>query len=434
MKILVINIHSTANAGDAVLLDVTLQKLREFFPGCELILSMNDADGYAGSEPVVSSFTAWFKNSSRHGAQWRCWPLLLAPWLLLQSVLAAAVYRCWQRSFWLAMSLRQRTLVQAYLEADLVVSCPGNFLYSSGLIGIPFLLAIWTITYAWLAGKPVYMMPQTIGPLRRRWEYAVLRWLLPKLRVVLLRDQNSLALCTAAGIHHPRCYLTPDIAFLFAGAAPAAGQMLIAEQGMDPHTQRPLLGVTVINWGAQNRRFTQQMAYEQAVARVIQFFITEYNGACLLFPQVHGPTPAEDDRIPARRVCAQLAQLGARVQVVEREVTPAQLKAAYGQMDLFIGTRLHSNIFALTEIVPVLAIAYQYKTQGIMQMLGLQAWVIDIEKVSEDALIALLQQLWVQRTAVQAELRARIPALQHQAHTILAYVRDDYLALETTGL
>ncbi len=41
-------------------------------------------------------------------------------------------------------------------------------------------------------------------------------------------------------------------------------------------------------------------------------------------------------------------------------------------MDLFLGTRLHSNIFALVAGVPVVAVAYQYKTFGLMEMIGLK--------------------------------------------------------------
>jgi colanic acid/amylovoran biosynthesis protein len=141
---------------------------------------------------------------------------------------------------------------------------------------------------------------------------------------------------------------------------------------------------------------------------------------------VHGPTAAEDDRHAARRVYQQLQPYGRQVILVEAPLAPAQLQAAYGEMDLFIGTRLHSNIFALTRTVPVLAIAYQYKTYGVMEMLGLGDWVLAIETLSGQALGELLQRLWAERTNLRAELAQRIPQLQQEIQGELAQIRTDY--------
>lgn len=430
MKILVVNIHSNSNAGDAVLLQVSLQQLRSLFPGCELMLAMNDPEsgqqGEQGDEVVLGSFTSWFKQSVRSGASWQSGALLLAPWMILQSLLAALTYRLWQRPQWIGLTVQQRALLQAYFTADLVVSCPGNFLYSSGLVGLPLVLAFVAMAYGWLVGKPIYMLPQTIGPLRRGWEFGLLRWLLPKVRVVLLRDQGSLALLTKAGIHHPRCYVIPDLAFLYMGDPAEAGQRLLAEYGVDSRTQRPLLGVTLINWGAQNRRFTGQTAYEQAIAQAIAFFIRTYNGTVVLFSQVHGPTDAEDDRVAARRVQGLLADHQEHVIFIDRVVAPAQLQAAYGEMNLLIGTRLHSNIFALTRHIPVVAIAYQPKTYGVMKMLGLENWVLEIEGIEGAQLSQRLQQLWAERTAIRAQLQTLIPQLQTEIGRELARIHHDY--------
>ena len=47
-------------------------------------------------------------------------------------------------------------------------------------------------------------------------------------------------------------------------------------------------------------------------------------------------------------------------------------------MDIFIGTRLHSAIFAITENVPVVNISYHgTKSKGVMGTLNLEEWVID---------------------------------------------------------
>ncbi|MEZ4637260.1 MAG: hypothetical protein R2856_20275 [Caldilineaceae bacterium] len=66
--------------------------------------------------------------------------------------------------------------------------------------------------------------------------------------------------------------------------------------------------------------------------------------AIFLFPQVCGPSRAEDDRIPSRRVAQRLTDAGVPTRLIDMPWTPDALKSAYGQMDLFAGARLHSNM------------------------------------------------------------------------------------------
>jgi colanic acid/amylovoran biosynthesis protein len=470
MNILVINLHSSRNAGDHVLLEVTLQQLAIHFPNAAFTLAMNDPASYAryASEDVrlgrqvqvVDSFFGWFRASSPHTPLQRLGRALLVGWWLLMGVLLALWTRlsrkiqssnnvtrapkarnptpptqpsppfpeegwwgvCWSR----LLPDRPRASLRAYFSADLVISCPGNFVYSRGYgAGLTLVVPILTTLYGWLLGKPLYMMPQTIGPLWRGWEHTLVRWMLNRMRLILLRDATSVALLQQMGFPAQRCHLLPDVAFVFAGRRQDEGRAALTSQGI-PEQPRPALGVTLINWGAQNPRFRGQATYEAAVAAALQTFLQEESGMVVLFAQVCGPTPADDDRIPARRVQQQLAAAGygQRTFAVD-EVEAPLLKAMYGCMDLFLGSRLHSNIFALGENVPVVAIAYQDKTWGVMEMLGMRERVIDIEQVEAPWLTAQLQLLWRKRGEVRRQLQAKMAAIRDQAAQACALIAAD---------
>jgi len=281
MKILVTNIHSINNAGDRMLLDVVLQQLYAQFPAADITIAMNDPDGRPATvreqrEQIVGSFTHWFKTSKRGDAAWRVGALLMGPWLLLQSLIVAAGVRRIACPFGLPQNAARRSLLQSYIDADMVVSCAGNFLYSSGLTGVPFLLAAYAIAYGWLLGKPVYMMPQTIGPLRRRWERLALRWFLRPVQIIMVRDELSLDLLAEIGLHSPQVRLAPDMAFLYTPTADVdASPLLLPLIRNGSPAKRPLLGVTLINWGAQNQEFNGQRRYEAAVAAAIRAFVNE---------------------------------------------------------------------------------------------------------------------------------------------------------------
>lgn len=426
MKILITNAHSIRNSGDAVLLQVTLQEVERCFPEAEVVVALNDPEGYTpfGAETAVGSFVHWFKSTHGERGSWRKLNLLLAPVLLGWAVLVALSYRFWGRAQCWHPQPAYRNLLQAYLDADLIVSCPGNFFVSGSGIGLPLLLAFWSAGYGWLAGKPLYMMQQSVGPFRRQWEYRVARWLFERVRIVAVRDDRSVQTLVTVGLEQAQIIMLPDAAFLYQGTGNPL--RLADEIAQTPGAQRPFIGVTVIDFAIQNRLFDRQGAYENALVTALNAFATRHVGTVFLFPQVTGPSQAEDDRIPSRRVAAGLRARGASVVLIDATWSPAELQTAYGQMDIFIGTRLHSNIFALTAGTPVVAIAYFYKTFGIMQMLGLSEWALDIWTVTDQELSQRLELLWQQRAVLRRHLGSVLPQLKHEARRACELIRADF--------
>ena len=416
-QILLLNVHSLANAGDAVLNEVAVAQLQKVFPAAAITLAMNDPASHDGATTqAVASFNYWLKELPRRN-KITGWLSLI--WLVVHSLIClifpGLISRQWPWS----------PLLQVYRQADLCVSCPGNFLYSSGRVGLPFLMTIFTLAYALWSGRPLYMMPQTIGPLVRGWERSLTRWLLRRVRRVVVRDAVSAELVRELGFGLDEVDVVPDVAFGFAAADTALGTALLQECGVDL-SHRPILGVTLINWGAQTHRFTRQTEYENAVVQAIQAFIQTTDGQVILFSQVHGPTPADDDRLPAQRVFAALPHLHNHLTFISRPVLPHQLKSAYSLTDLFLGSRLHSTIFALSEQRPVVAIQYQYKTRGVFQLLGLEDWVVDINNVTPENLIPLLHRAWRQRETIQDHLNHTLPTLATQVEAVTAHMAQDW--------
>lgn len=448
MKILIVNIHSVRNAGDHALLQAAIQQLRRRFPNSTITLSMNDQEGYRGSAEAVDSFLHWFRRQDVHGSPLRSWRWFAIPVLLIRLLVTAILYR--QRGYRSMFAPRyeqqrgekqgaeqqsneQQALLRAYVDADLVVSCPGGYLYSTGKLGLWFLVTLLTLAFPIWLGKPVYLLPQTIGPLQHPWERWLLRRILPKVRQIYVRDEYSRNLLETIGVHQPQIYVTPDLAFGYQEEERVTGAELLRNIGVDPEHDRPLLGVTLLNWAGMESSFHGQEAYEAAVATAIHTFLAQHGGKAVLFAQVRGPALAEDDRLPARRVQQQLRELGTNVVVVEEDVTTAQLKAAYSYMTLFMGSRLHSNIFALTSGIPVIAIAYLPKTRGVMRMLGLERWVVNIEHVEGAPLYELLNELYSDREMVRAQIQTAIATQQSTITAMSRSLYEDYLQWQNQG-
>ena len=77
----------------------------------------------------------------------------------------------------------------------------------------------------------------------------------------------------------------------------------------------------------------------------------------------------------------------AKFHISEEDKTPIEIKQFIGGMDVFLGTRMHSNIFATSMAIPTVAIAYEKKTNGIMHTVGLDDYVLDINNIDSDSII-----------------------------------------------
>ena len=419
--ILLVNIHSFCNAGDAALTQVALNQLRENFPNCQITLMMNDPPSYTGEEYVVGSFLLWVKRmQKRRGLHFL--------WLVLNSLLPITTYRITSTPLYGFTPKEVRTTLQAYFDADIVVSNPGGYLHSAGK-GLGLLIFIYTMAIALLLGKPLYLFPQSFGPFIHKRECVLTRWLFSNSRIVMVRELVSVQYLTECGIPIGRYKLLPDMAFAFNGEPTHLAQDWFYSNGIDLQSGLPLLGLTVIDWGGQSKGFHNQDTYEEAMALVLRHFVENNKGKAIIFPQCWGPDPEEDDRYPGKRVAERLQDLRDSVIFIASPLTPGLLKTVYGQLDILIGTRMHSNIFAISQGVPVIAIGYRHKTSGIARSAGFEKWVIDISELEGQLVVDRLDELWEVRSTVRSQLNKKMPELIAQARQAGSLLAADYYSL-----
>ena len=420
-KIAIINVHSSCNAGDAALTQVAIDELRKEFPESQIILVMNDPQSHLGEELAVLSFLTWVNLPGFR-------PAVRFAWLAILCMIPALTLRIFGKAIFLPFSKDIRKTIETIINSDMVVGTPGGYFYSYGK-GRNLMYLSFTLFVAILAGKPLYLLPQSFGPMKYARERWMTRWLLSRARIVMARESVSLDYLETLDVNTSSCYLLPDMAFAFRGAPPSRGEDWIKAQGLDPHIDRPLLGMTVIDWGAQYQGFSSQNQYENAITAVIRHFVDQYHGKVILFPQSWGPSAAEDDRLPAQRIANLVIELGESVMVVDQPLPPQVLKSTFGQMDLFIGTRMHSNIFAMTENVPFIAIGYLHKTLGIARTASLEDWVVNIQQVDKNQLNAKLDQLWIERDHIHSQLIKMMPEMSEKVHKAGLLIAQDYASL-----
>jgi colanic acid/amylovoran biosynthesis protein len=286
------------------------------------------------------------------------------------------------------------------------------------------MISAFTVGYALLLKKPLYVMPQSVGPLKRWWERLVVRSLYSRARLVFVREPISFRLLGELGVAGTRVRLVPDMAFGLPSAATEQQPVMDSDSALLGDVS-PKLGVTVINRIVYSLSDDSWERYAESVAGALSGFLDEYGGGIFFYPQVIGPTSGEDDRGMAQYVMSKMSD-DSHVRLVDVPTSPVLLRTLYRQMDLFVATRLHSAIFATTAGVPTVFIGYLHKTRGVVQMLEMEEWILDIKEVTEDRLLRKIKKLWLDRERIQEKLKRTIHRLQEESIGVGRAIADDY--------
>lgn len=409
-------VFSYQNKGDALLVCSLLQALRaRYGPTVRITLASLhpdiDRDWYGapvGPEPLRRLRDA---GSTR-------WALLA----VLTSWLFVAVASLWARFPGIVRILPRewRFVLEAARAADLAVSVPGGYLMAPTR-GAYWWLSHFCALWACIATRtPLVLAPCSIGPFVRRYR-PLARRLLSRVDLIVLRESRSLEFLRELGVDDRRILLGADMGFAYRPETRAA----------PPKRDRPAVGLSVRRWDFPGQADPSALwdAYVNSMSRLVDWLVTDLQVKVVFVPQAVGA--GGDDPVVSRLVRER--SLHSRdVDVLQEDLDLADLRSLYQSLDLLVGTRMHANLLAMTAGVPVVAIAYEVKTQGIMEQLGMDRYVMDIGRLRTDELIALVAEAWHRRQALREHIRRRMAPLRRQALAWLDEL-DHLVARHTRG-
>ena len=140
--------------------------------------------------------------------------------------------------------------------------------------------------------------------------------------------------------------------------------------------------------------------YENYLRSIIDFIdeITNRHPSIIikLIPQVIGPDPREDDFITLKYINDNISDRAKlQTQLINSQLRhPDELILMYSEMDVLIGTRMHSIIFGLLSGVKPIAISYLGpKHAGIMESFKLSEYVTGVDTIQKEFLLAKTEDL-----------------------------------------
>ncbi|GIV62058.1 MAG: polysaccharide pyruvyl transferase [Rhodothermaceae bacterium] len=268
-----------------------------------------------------------------------------------------------------------------YEKADLVLDAGGGSLFSSNKYF--FYLGLYQHLFnLWIAkkmGKPVIVAPQSIGPLFRVHDLKLSMFVLREMDEIMVRERFSSLLLEKEKINH---HLVPDIAFIGGFVGDPSDEVSDQIRRIDDTYFN--VGVTVLDWrwAFEGYRGHSEIieSYLRKIAESLSICSNMYRMKVWVIPQVTAGFGDSDYGVSMRlKDIINSNYAGVEVEVVETNaVNPSDLSHLYSKMDVMIGSRMHSCILSIVQGVPTIGLAYQPKTIGTYELLGLSGYCFDV--------------------------------------------------------
>lgn len=397
MKITVTN-TALLNAGDAAIMAGTEAILRDAF-GANISIDIHDQQArdsraaypqYRVAETLYNALESLPPDTRRPG-----FVRLLTAAALWRTPLAGLVRR--------SLPPEIRTVMDGYADSDLIVSAGGTYLVPHYRIR-PKLLEL---LVARLMRRPYVLFTQSLGPFPR--DRALLRVIFGGANTILVRDSRSVENLLDLGVRGDRIAICADAAFALAGRPTPV-----------PAPRNNLrVGISVRDWPHGDKDSSAEMRnYISAVAKLVRH-LSDGSGAEVTFVSTcqGAGNYWTDDSTVADRVLAEVGPGYAdRVQVDRSFRTPQQLMDHLAGYDMYVSTRMHGAILALCAGVPVLPIAYEFKTNELFKRLGMEEIVQDLASISGASLCRTCKTILENRSAYRDRIRQMLPDLRESAY------------------
>lgn len=430
MKYSITHCYTDKNKGDAAIIIATVQLIRSADREAEIHLfstyGCNDArfrtdhniiKRYADrlhpsffSEPVIPL-----------GRRLQFLRLIPFLWNFLKSAYLLISPKLYLSSF--ILKKEEARAFEEYLSSDVIFSKGGSYLYAENdsiRSSLSLVRMLYPFVLAARYNKKMIIFSQSLGPVVGRFNNWLFRQVLLKVDHIYLREslcidryESVRSICDRKGRR-----VIPDTAFY-----------LHDDDSSDAHELLPIdrtvfnVGFTIVNNDYKYIKEKSELAakkesYKNCIIDSIRFLVDRHSAAIHIFPQVLVDMSHEghNDLTLSQEIKASFAgtKYDKHINIYTMDLSPVQLRNLYGEMGIFIGTRLHSVIFALSVSVPSINIAYHgTKAQGILTQLGgMDRYVVDINTITSDELIGKIQDLYQNKEMIKAELADKVANLR----------------------
>jgi len=292
---------------------------------------------------------------------------------------------------------------KAITNCDVLLSGGGSLLQdTTSTRSIVYYLSI--IWLAKLFGKKVMLYANGIGPVSKEGNRRWVKRILNKADVITIREQNSYEELVKMGVSNKNAFVTADPVFTMDGISKDAARELLKKEGIP--LDKPLVGVSVRSW-RDIEKFSHNLAklcdiiYEKFDMNIV-FIVMQ---------------PSKDKAI-SEKVMETMKNPS---YIFNGEYTPQDIMGVISLMDIVLGMRLHTLIFAARQRVPLLGFVYDPKIEYYLNKFGMPTGGT-IDSFDYDGSIKAIEDMIANRDKYVSDLDKKAEELE-----VLAHMNEQYL-------
>lgn len=306
--------------------------------------------------------------------------------------------------------LKRDKVLREYKNADIVINlCYGDtFAYKKEFYFKLLFFILWQQSLtAVLLKKPLFFFPQSIGPFQSSLSRILAKFVLNRCQVIMTREELSKQYLLKMGIKAP-IYVVPDLSFAVKPTPDHRVYEILFEENIEE--EHPLAGIAIRE---------NMYKYLDIMSAIVNYLTSKMKVKVIFIPHtsisdLHTHLGCCDPRLLARKIIKRI-ECKELVNSIDGEYTVEELRGIIGKCDLFIGAYMHANTSALSTYVPIVAISYSHKTEGIMNLVGLGEFVLPLKDLSIPYALNKIEKAFYNRDRLRHALRRKIPVLREKA-------------------
>ena len=401
MKIVITNAYTWHNKGDAGILLATIDVLKKVYkdPEFSILSFAPDIDKIKySSDKSIKEVESNILNPHpyKHTKFGRILAIGKLFFKMLQTQLGIKLFK--------KSTIKKNRNLELLDEADIIVVCGGGFLGGKKLDSLMHIYQIYVNT---LFKKPVYVMGNSIEPIANKVVKKYTEGVLSRVDYIFAREKITEEYLKNILPDNKYCRI-PDMAFSLEDKQYEFDYMNDLKKDNEI-----VIGITVRNWNFPNVKDKKKAKenYLKAVSDAMDIIIEKYKAVFVFVPQVI--VEFGDDTETAKEI-KKIMKNSNKFVIRNDDYSPYEIKAMASKCDYFIGTRMHSNIFATSMKIPTTAIAYEKKTNGIMETVNMSDYVVEIDTITKEELVSTIEKMIDNEEKIIKTLNERIPEIRKE--------------------
>ncbi len=293
-------------------------------------------------------------------------------------------------------------------NAEMLIS-GGGTLMQDGTSTKSLWYYLYIIRMALKRNLKVMLYSNGIGPLNHENSREITRDTLNRVNLITLRDEASAQLLDEIGVTKPKILVTADPALDLDGEPKENGRALLESLGVPKG--KKIFGISVRRWQENGPNF------ERILAEVCDYVSEKYDMISVFIPM-----QMERDLAISQSIAARMKN---KAVIVKSRYSVEKVMSMVSAMDLCIGMRLHSLIYAAAASIPLIGIVYDPKVSSFMEHTH-QNLYIDVKNLTADGVKVLIDKCMDNYNAISEDLRNNYKDLREKAELNAKLAADLY--------